>query len=204
MGYRIGVDLGTTFTAAAVDDGAGPRMVGLGNRALQIPSVVCLMDDGAFLVGEAAERRALKDPTRSAREFKRRFGDTVPILIAGRPFSPQALTAQLLSWVVSTVIEREGSLPDDVVVTHPANWGGYKRELMDQTLALADVPKAATMTEPEAAATRYAARAHLVAGDRVAVYDLGGGTFDVCVLERHEAGFAILGTPDGVEHLGGI
>ncbi len=61
-----------------------------------------------------------------------------------------------------------------------------------------------TCTEPEAAATQYADRARLDSGERVVVYDLGGGTFDVCVLEKREGGFTILGSPDGVEHLGGI
>ena len=71
-------------------------------------------------------------------------------------------------------------------------------------MTLADVSPALTCTEPEAAAIQYASRARLAAGDKVAVYDLGGGTFDVCVLEKHETGFAIIGSPDGVEHLGGI
>ena len=204
MGYRLGVDLGTTFTAAAVDDGTGPTMLGLGNRALTVPSVAFLAADGSFLFGEAADRRAATEPARSAREFKRRIGDTVPILMAGQPFSPQSLSAKLLAWVVSVATERQGSAPDEVVVTYPANWGGYKRELLDQLVNLADVPRSQTCTEPEAAATQYAARAPLAAGDKVAVYDLGGGTFDVCVLEKQDAGFRIVGSPDGVEHLGGI
>ena len=204
MVYRLGVDLGTTFTAAAVDDGSGPSMLGLGNRALTVPSVVFLASDGTFHFGEAADRRAASEPTRAAREFKRRIGDTVPILLAGQPYSPQALSAKLLSWVVSVAAERQGGPPEEVVVTYPANWGGYKRELLDQLVSLADVPRALTCTEPEAAATQYASRARLAAGDRVAVYDLGGGTFDVCVLEKQDPGFRIVGSPDGVEHLGGI
>ena len=72
MPYRLGVDLGTTFTAAAVSDGVGePTVIGLGNRALQIPSVLFLKPDGEFLVGEAAERRGLSEPDRLARDFKR-------------------------------------------------------------------------------------------------------------------------------------
>ena len=106
MGYRLGVDLGTTFTAAAVDDGTSPAMLGLGNRALTVPSVVFLSPDGTFLFGEAAERRASRRPARSAREFKRRIGDTVPILLGGQPFSPQALSARLLAWVVSIATTR--------------------------------------------------------------------------------------------------
>ncbi len=204
MAYRLGVDLGTTFTAAAVAEGSTATMVGLGDRALQVPSVLALQEDGTFLCGEAAERRARVEPDRAVREFKRRIGDTVPILVAGQPFSPQALSARLLSWVVGRTTERMGRAPDEVVLTHPANWGGFKRELFTQVAQLADLSNALTCSEPEAAATQYAARAELSSGDRLAVYDLGGGTFDVCVLEKGERGFTILGTPQGVEHLGGM
>ena len=88
MSYRLGVDLGTTFTAAAVSNGMPATMVGLGNRALQIPSVLFLTPEGDFLVGESAERRGLAQPDRVVREFKRRIGDSVPMLIAGAPYSP--------------------------------------------------------------------------------------------------------------------
>ena len=204
MGYRLGIDLGTTFTAAAVDSGTGPTMLGLGNRALTVPSVVFLSSDGTLLFGEAADRRAITEPSRAAREFKRRIGDPVPLLIEGQPYSPQSLSAKLLSWAVSVATERQGSDPDEVVVTYPANWGDYKRELLRQLVSLADVPDVVTCTEPEAAAIQYASRAALAVGDKVAVYDLGGGTFDVCVLEKQATGFRIVGSPDGVEHLGGI
>ena len=211
MGYRLGIDMGTTFTAAAaletgVDRGSAdvPSMVGLGNRALQIPSVLYLQDDGDFLVGEAAERRGQTDPSRVVREFKRRLGDPVPLIVAGTPLSAQVLSAKLLSWVVAAATERRGAEPDEIVLTHPANWGPYRREFFDQIIALAEIGPAATCPEPQAAAIQYAAEAHLDRGSRVLVYDLGGGTFDVCVLEKTLGGFKILGTPEGIEHLGGI
>jgi len=204
MGYRLGVDLGTTYTAAAVGNGQGPSMLGLGNRALQIPSVLFLQEDGQFLIGDAAERRGYIEPARVVREFKRRMGDPVPLLVAGTPFSPQSLSARLLAWVVAAATERMGSAPAEVVLTYPANWGAYKRELLDQVITMADVGPARTCPEPQAAAIQYAARAELDTGARVAVYDLGGGTFDVCVLEKTGAGFRILGSPEGIEHLGGV
>src|SRR6478752_1173090 len=100
MGYRLGVDLGTTFSAAAMTDGSGPVMVGLGNRAMQVPSVLCLRPDGTFLVGEAAERHALTEPDRVVREFKRRLGDHIPMLVGGAAFSPEQLMSRMLRWVV--------------------------------------------------------------------------------------------------------
>ncbi|MEU0094984.1 Hsp70 family protein [Kribbella sp. NPDC006257] len=204
MGYRLGVDLGTTFTAAAMRNGGPPSMLGLGNRALQIPSVLYLQEDGQFLVGEAAERRGATDPSRVVREFKRRIGDPIPLMVAGTPFSAQALSARLLSSVVATATERRGAPPDEIVLTYPANWGAYKRELVDQVISLADIGPTVTCPEPQAAAIQYAAQAQLQAGDRVAVYDLGGGTFDVCVLEKTSSGFVILGNPEGIEQLGGV
>ncbi|MEU0094985.1 Hsp70 family protein [Kribbella sp. NPDC006257] len=204
MGYRLGVDLGTTFTAAAIRNGGPPSMLGLGNRALQIPSVLYLQENGKFLVGEAAERRAVTDPSRAVREFKRRIGDPIPLLVAGTPYSAQVLSARLLSSVVATATERRGEPPDEIVLTHPANWGAYKRELVDQVISLADVGPTVTCPEPQAAAIQYAAQARLAAGDRVVVYDLGGGTFDVCVLEKTLSGFVLLGNPEGIEQLGGV
>ena len=169
-----------------------------------VPSVLFLEHDGTFLCGEVAERRGVREPDRLVRLFKRRFGDPVPILVAGQPYSPEALTATLLRWVVTSTSEREGGSPELVVLTHPASWGAFRRELFSQSLALAGVPDSVTRTESEAAATQYAADTRLSPGDKVAVYDLGGGKFDACVLEKQAQGFRIIGQPDGIEHLGGI
>ena len=97
MGYGVGVDLGTTWTAAAIRrPGGEPQVVSLGLRAPAVPTVVALHDDGTFAVGEAAVRRAADAPGTVAREFKRRVGDTVPILVDGRPFAPEALLGVVL------------------------------------------------------------------------------------------------------------
>ena len=204
MGYHLGVDLGTTFTAAAVMNGAGPTMLGLGNRALQIPSVLYFHPDGSVLVGEAAELRSTSDPTRTVREFKRRIGDPVPILAAGRPYSAQAMTSRVLRWVLDKATEQMGEPPQDITLTYPANWANFKIDLLRQVATLADVTLARACSEPEAAALQYASRTKVAIGDRIAVYDLGGGTFDVCVLEKTDGGFRVLGRPEGIEHLGGI
>lgn len=202
MSYALGVDLGTTFTAAATANGAGPTMIGLGNRALQVPSVLFL-DADQFLVGESAERRGAVEPDRLAREFKRRLGDHVPLLVGGAPFSAELLTARLLSWVITTTSERMGEPPESVVLTHPANWGPFKMEVFRQVSTLADVRNVSWIPEPVAAAAQYASRARVEVGEKLAIYDLGGGTFDVCIVEKTDDGFRMLGNPDGVEHLGG-
>ncbi len=206
MGYALGVDLGTTYTAAAIYRDGRTETVTLGTRSLMIPSVVFLREDGEFLTGEAAERRGVSEPGRFAREFKRRLGDPTPILLGGTPNSPQALMARLLAAVVAAVTEHEGGPPDIVAVTFPANWGPFKRELLTQTVQLAglDPERTLTLTEPEAAAISYASTTKVQSGEVIAIFDLGGGTFDAAVLRKTDDGFEILGTPEGIEHLGGI
>jgi actin-like ATPase involved in cell morphogenesis len=202
--YQLGVDLGTTWTAAAVARDGQVHMVGLGNRAAAIPSVVHQAHDGTTLTGDAADRRGPSEPLRVAREFKRRLGDPTPVLLGGTPYSAGALLGTMLDAVVTRVMEREGGPPTHLTVTHPANWGPYKIELFEQSIGMAGIPAASTLTEPEAAAMAYAANERVETGALVAVYDLGGGTFDTAILRKTSDGFAILGQPAGIERLGGI
>ena len=203
MGYRLGVDLGTTFTAAAIYRDGRTTVVSLGDHADLIPSVVFVGDDGTTLTGDAAERRALTEPERVAREFKRRLGDPTPFILGGSPYSAEALTAMLLRSVLDGVGRLEGGPPDLVTVTHPATWGPYRMELLGQALRRAGLEDAKTLPEPEAAAIYYASKGSVGEQAVFAVYDLGGGTFDATVLRRRGAEFSILGKPDGIDQLGG-
>jgi actin-like ATPase involved in cell morphogenesis len=204
MTYYLGIDIGTTYTAAAVWRDGRNEIASLGNRAPTIPSVVLLRDDEAVLTGEAAVRRAATEPGRVAREFKRRVGDPTPIIVGGTPYSADALVAKLLRWVVGQVTEVEGGPPAGIAVSHPANWGNYKLDLLRQAISLADLDDVATVSEPEAAAIHYASQARVEPGSTIAVYDLGGGTFDAAVLRKTAEGWTILGTPEGIERLGGV
>jgi molecular chaperone DnaK len=203
--YALGIDLGTTFTAAATWRNGRAEVASLGSKGPVIPSVVLLRDDETVLTGEAASRRGLSEPQRVAREFKRRFGDTTPILLGGAPHSAEGLSAKMLRTVIDQVAAREGGPPQRICLSHPANWGGYKRELLTQVVRLANVEQQVTFTtEPEAAAAFYAHQQRIEPGSVVAVYDLGGGTFDASVLRKTSTGFEILGQPEGIERLGGI
>jgi molecular chaperone DnaK len=204
MSYGLGVDLGTTFTAAAVARDGRVEMATLGDHTDAVPSVVLIREDGTVLTGGAAERRATVEPDRVARSVKRRFGDPMPVILGGAPYPATALIAHQLRAVVDLVSDREGSRPGMVTLTHPANWGPYKRELFAQVPELAGLGEVRMLTEPEAAAAHYARNDHLDPGALVAVYDLGGGTFDATVLRTAEHGFDILGRPEGIEGLGGI
>ncbi len=202
--YALGIDLGTTFTAAAVWRDGRAEISSLGSRTAAIPSVVLLREDETMITGEAANRRALTAPHRVAREFKRRLGDTTPIMLGGVPYSAEALTARLLRAVLDEVTTREGSAPSAICVSRPANWGPYKADLLQQAVRGADLDEVTFITEPEAAAIFYAEQQRIPNGAVVAVYDLGGGTFDAAVLRRSAGGFEILGRPEGIERLGGI
>ena len=204
MGYCLGVDLGTTFVAAARSDHSQVEMVTLGNRSVVMPSAVYVAEDGAVVIGEAADRRAVASPERVAREFKRRLGDPTPLRLGEAGYPATELLAMVLRDVLARVGESEGEPPERVVLTHPANWGPFRRGVFEEVPHLAGVPDAVTITEPEAAAIHYAASRRLDTGDTVAVYDLGGGTFDATVVRKMPDGVQTLGTPEGVERLGGI
>lgn len=210
--YSLGVDIGTTYSAAAIvrdtadAHGRSAEICTLGTIAAQIPTVVVFRADGEVLIGEAAERRATSEPARTAREFKRRLGDPVPIIVGGTPYGAEALMAQVLAAIVAQVTQRQGGEPDTVVLSHPANYTDYKRGLLLEAARLAglDISRVMLIPEPEAAATAYAEQERIGIGETVAVYDLGGGTFDAAVVRASDVGFQMLGVPEGMERLGGI
>lgn len=203
-GYRLGVDLGTTFTAAAVRRGDRVEMVTLGIRHPEMPSVIAITDD-EIVVGEAAERRALIDPGSIAREFKRRIGDPTPLIVNSTPWSAEALTGRLLSHVLDQVATAESEPPVRLTVTHPANWGEYKLDHLREALLLADCEGAQLIPEPVAAAYYYAAQGRISPGQRLAVFDFGGGTLDTAIVHaKSHYDFDLVGQPKGLERLGGV
>ena len=125
-------------------------------------------------------------------------------MLGGTPFGAEALTGHLLAAVLARVSEHEGGPPDVLVITHPANYGPFKRDLLEQAVRLAGGPAPLLVPEPVAAAIHYARQERIEQGAVVAVYDFGGGTFDAALLRRTGEGFELLGTPDGLERLGGV
>ena len=211
MTYRLGIDLGTTFTAAAVlRDGERPEALVLGERAAAVPSVVFLEETGRVLFGEAAEQRAPDAPERVARHFKRRIGDEVPLVLGATTedrteYFAHDLAAAVIAWVVALATSREGARPLEIAVTHPASWTERKLDLFRGALQAQNLPPVTLITEPEAAAVGYARTGLIPHPATVAVYDLGGGTLDVAVLARTaDGGFVRRGTPSGVDGLGGV
>ena len=209
MTYWLGIDLGTSYTAAAVcRRGTGrleTEVVPLGSRSPVVPSVLFLPGDGSVVVGEGAERRAPTDPHRVVREFKRRIGDDIPLLVDGADYPAHHLAATLVHWVWQRVVEREGEWPERVALTYPAGWGPYKTGLFARTVRDTGIGDVDVLTEPQAAAISYASREQVETGALLAVYDLGGGTFDAAVLRKDSpATFTVFGRPEGIEGLGGV
>jgi actin-like ATPase involved in cell morphogenesis len=206
MTYQVGIDLGTTYTAAAVYRDGRVQVASLGDQSPSVPSVLYLDPSGQVTVGDGANRRGLGDPSRVAREFKRRMGDPTPITVGDAQYAAEALTARLLTWVLRTVADQQGGEAAQVIaLSHPANWGTYKLDRLREAASQAGLDQPVFLSEPEAAAISYASQERVPAGATVAVYDLGGGTFDAAVLRKTAAGgFELLGEPEGIERLGGI
>lgn len=203
MPYVLGIDIGGTTTTAAVSrlGNAGwqaPEVVRLGTRSAAVPSVLHVSGDGALTVGEPVQL----DAARVARGFVRRIGDDVPQIVGGEPCTPQALTAVLAMWVVERVLAHEGEPAEQVVVSHPAAWGAYRRELLHRALweiGLADVT---LLPEPVVAAESHAARGWR--GRTFGVYSLGGSDYEASVVRWAEGiGFQLLGSAGAIEPFGG-
>lgn len=209
MSYVLAVDVGTSFTAAAVarfSPGTTPipESLPLGLRGSAVPSVVYYPEEGPVLVGEAAERRGLDSPGRLIREFKRRIGDSVPFSVGTLSLPPEDVYATMARWVADRAAEREGEAPSRIILTHPAAWGSHRTSVVRDALAAKGLDNITLLPEPEAAALHYASQVRVEDGSVVAVYDLGGGTFDTAVLRKAGSNrFDMLGRPEGIEDLGG-
>ncbi|THJ67862.1 Hsp70 family protein [Arthrobacter echini] len=207
MSYHVSVDVGTSYTAAAIirTEGAQqePQILPLGLRATSMPSLVFIDDDGSAVVGETAERRGMLRPECLAREFKRRIGDDVPLVMGGNSVLAEDLFAMLVGHVVDLAEQREGEPAASITVTHPAAWGEHRITSVQDALVRSGIGEVLVITEPEAAALAYAAQQRVAPGSTFAVYDLGGGTFDATVLAKTADAFTVLGEPSGLERLGG-
>ncbi|WP_322409840.1 Hsp70 family protein [Microbacterium invictum] len=207
--YFLGIDVGTTRIAAATartapDGSIVAAPFPLGRRNDSAATVVFVADDGELLIGDAAERRGITQPDRLVREFKRSIGDDVPVVAGGRSIPAEKLWAHTVSAVVDAVVEREGSRPAAVMLTHPTAWGPHRIGLILSALDKLGVKDVHLITEPEAAARHYESGRTMEPGQALAVYDLGGGTFDSVVLRKSADGsFAPVGIPVGIDNLGG-
>jgi actin-like ATPase involved in cell morphogenesis len=231
--YGLGVDLGTSFVAAAIGEAGRTRIVMLGDDSALAPALVRVRPDGSLVSGQAAAWGP-EDPALLVRNVKRRLGDPNSLILAGRTYSAAGLLAVMLADVVKVATEQEGAPPAHVVLTCPAVWGPYRREHFEEVARRAGLRAVTLLTEPEAAArhqpshapsrppspplsgppssplsgppSRPRSRGPIPTGPGVlsAVYDLGGGTFDTAVVRATPAGPELTGVPEGLEWVGGI
>jgi actin-like ATPase involved in cell morphogenesis len=200
MGWTLAVDFGTTATAAAIHDGDTELLEVDGSARL--PSLVMLAADGGIIVGNTAHRQAATAPERVERTPKRRLGDPV-VLLGEEAVEPTDLVAAILRHVAAEAMRRQGGTrPDQVVLTHPVSWAGARLAALRDAARRADLGDVTLLSEPVAAAL-HLGDDRIEVGAHVAVYDLGGGTFDVAVLRRTASGFEPVGTPGGDDQLGG-
>ncbi|WP_329049880.1 Hsp70 family protein [Amycolatopsis sp. NBC_01488] len=202
----LSVDLGTSNTVAVLSaHGMPPRVVEVDGSA-NMPSAVFATEDGTIMVGRDAERRARLDPTRFEPNPKRRIDEQT--LLLGTDVVPvtDALAAILRRVLEETSRQLGGEQPDEVRLTHPAQWGQTRRNVLMSAARLAGVGGHILLVpEPVAAAAHFASfpGKSLAPGQALAVYDLGAGTFDVAVVGATQNGFTVL-AEDGLPDLGGL
>jgi Ethanolamine utilization protein EutJ (predicted chaperonin) len=203
--WTLAIDFGTTYTVAAVasPEPGSARLIDLeGDGASKMPSSVVVTDDGEIVVGRAAVRQAALYPAAFEATPKRLIGQRT-VLLGQRLVPVVELIAAVLRHA-SDEARRQcgGTVPALVRLTHPAKWSGPRLEVLRDAARIAGLGEVELVAEPVAAATRIGT-AMVAVGERIAVYDFGGGTFDAAVLVRTATGFSVAGDPGGRDPLGG-
>jgi molecular chaperone DnaK len=204
MSLILGLDVGTATGAAATKHGGRVQPCPLGRNTATVPAVVVLHDDGSAVLGEEAERIAGLELPRTARELRNDPAtQALPITVAGHAQPPYEMLRTLYKAVLQRVEEVHGRGPTQAVLTHPAMPENLRCALVER---IADdlAPGAVTVPDPVAATVKLACDGVLPTDCVVAVYDLGGGTFDATVVQRSGDQFSVLGEPGGLADFGGI
>jgi molecular chaperone DnaK len=196
----VGIDLGTTNSEIALYREGRPEILGDEQDRLILPSVVGLSEGGDLLVGEAARNQFLLYPERTIRSIKRRMGSDAQVRLGERDYTPQEISAIILSRLKEIAERRLGRPVRKAVITVPAYFSDAQRQATREAGEIAGLEVARIINEPTAAALVYEAAQHQ--GKRILVYDLGGGTFDVSVV-RIEEGVVEVISSHGNNHLGG-
>ena len=205
MGKIIGIDLGTSNSAAAVLIGGKPTIIpsaeGLTLGGKAFPSVVAFTKDGQRLIGEPARRQAISNPDRTITAIKRKMGTSYKVTIDGKDYSPQEISAMILRKIKEDSSAYLGEEVTDAIITVPAYFNDNQRQATKDAGKIAGLNVKRLINEPTAAAVAYGLDKKNVRL-KVAVLDLGGGTFDVTIMEMDNQVFEVISTA-GDTQLGG-
>ena len=197
MGKIIGIDLGTTNSCVAVMEGGQPTVIANTEGARTTPSVVAFTKTGERLVGEPAKRQAVTNAERTISSIKREMGTDYKVTIEDKKYSPQEISAMILQKLKA---DAEGYLGEKAVITVPAYFNDAQRQATKDAGKIAGLDVKRIINEPTAAALAYGLDNEKE--QKIMVYDLGGGTFDVSVIEIGDGVIEVLSTA-GNNRLGG-
>ncbi|MEU0554298.1 Hsp70 family protein [Dactylosporangium sp. NPDC006015] len=200
----LGIDFGTSNTVAMVRTPDSRMRPLLFDGSPLLPSSLYFNTDGKVLVGRDAERNARLDPARFEPNPKRRIDDG-EVFIGDHPMPVPRLFAHVLSLVNTEARRQLGAAPDEVRMTHPARWGERRRSALIEAARISGLGNPRLIAEPVGAASYFTAvlGSAVPVGRSLAIYDLGGGTFDATVVRRTQSGFEVL-AEDGLPDVGGL
>ena len=201
MGKIIGIDLGTTNSCVAVMEGGEPVVIPNSEGARTTPSVVAFSKEGERLVGQIAKRQAVTNPDHTIISIKRKMGTADNINIDGDKFSPQEISAMILQKLKADAEAYLGTEVTQAVITVPAYFNDSQRQATKDAGKIAGLDVQRIINEPTAAALAFGMDKEGT-DQKIMIYDLGGGTFDVSILEIGDGVFEVLST-NGNTHLGG-
>ena len=200
MSKIIGIDLGTTNSCVAVMEGGQPTVITNAEGSRTTPSIVAFTKDGERLVGEPAKRQAVTNADRTISSIKRDMGTDHGRTIDGKKYSPQQISAMILSKLKSDAEQYLGEKVTEAVITVPAYFNDAQRQATKDAGKIAGLDVKRIINEPTAAALAYGLDNEKE--QKIMVYDLGGGTFDVSIIEIGDGVIEVLAT-NGDTHLGG-
>ena len=200
MSKIIGIDLGTTNSCVAVMEGGQPVVIANAEGSRTTPSVVAFTKDGERLIGQVAKRQAVTNPDRTVISIKREMGTSYKVGIDGKQYTPQDISAMILTKMKETAESYLGEKVTDAVITVPAYFTDSQRQATKDAGQIAGLKVHRIINEPTAAALAYGIDKEN--DQKIVVYDLGGGTFDVSVIEIGDGVQEVLATADN-NHLGG-
>ena len=202
MGKIIGIDLGTTNSCVAVMEGGKPTVIANAEGDRTTPSVVAYTKDGERLVGKVAKRQAIVNADNTVQSIKREMGSDYKVTLNGKEYTPQEVSAMILSKLKADAEAYLGGAVTQAVITVPAYFNDAQRQATKDAGKIAGLEVLRIINEPTAAALAYGLDKGENANQKILVYDLGGGTFDVSILEIGDGVFEVLSTA-GNTRLGG-